>query len=169
MTGAAELAHAAGGLLVAGSDPVAAGLLRPVGELGADVAVGEGQPLGTPLAFGGPYVGLFAVKQAPYVRRWLPGALGRWDWLTAPVRAERLAALRVGVGLVLLFDILYSYLPFLRDYYGPGSLGDPDVFASRFEWPSWHWSVLRWLPADVRARYPELIDVTPVPSARSIR
>ena len=75
VAGAAEKAHGAGGLLVAGADPVAAGLLRPVGELGADVAVGEGQPLGTPLAFGGPYVGLFAVKQAPYVRRWLPGRL----------------------------------------------------------------------------------------------
>jgi glycine dehydrogenase subunit 1 len=72
---AAEKAHGAGALLVAGADPVAAGLLRSVGELGADVAVGEGQPLGTPLAFGGPYVGLFAVKQAPYVRRWLPGRL----------------------------------------------------------------------------------------------
>ena len=46
-----------------------------MGDLGADVAVGEGQPLGTPLAFGGPYVGLFAIKQAPYVRRWLPGRL----------------------------------------------------------------------------------------------
>jgi glycine dehydrogenase subunit 1 len=75
VAGAAERAHVAGGLLVAGTDPVAAGLLRPVGELGADVAVGEGQPLGTPLAFGGPYVGLFAVKQAPWVRRWLPGRL----------------------------------------------------------------------------------------------
>ena len=49
-------------------------------------------------------------------------------------------------GLVLLLDILCTYLPFLRDYYGPGSLADPDVFASRFEWPYWHWSVLRWLP-----------------------
>ncbi|MGH9008876.1 MAG: glycine dehydrogenase, partial [Acidimicrobiia bacterium] len=75
VAGAAEKGHAAGALLVAGADPVAAGVLRPVGELGADVAVGEGQPLGTPLAFGGPYVGLFAVKQAPYVRRWLPGRL----------------------------------------------------------------------------------------------
>jgi glycine dehydrogenase subunit 1 len=72
---AAERAHGAGALCVAGTDPVAAGLLRPVGELGADVAVGEGQPLGTPLAFGGPYVGLFAVKQASWVRRWLPGRL----------------------------------------------------------------------------------------------
>src|SRR5205085_10560480 len=66
VVGAAEKAHAGGALLVAGADPVAAGLLRSVGELGADVAVGEGQPLGTPLAFGGPYVGLFAVTQAPY-------------------------------------------------------------------------------------------------------
>ena len=70
---AADRAHTAGALLVAHADPVAAGVLRPVGELGADVAVGEGQPLGTPLAFGGPYVGLFACRQAAYVRRWLPG------------------------------------------------------------------------------------------------
>jgi len=75
VAGAAERARAVGGLLVAGADPVAAGLLRSVGDLGADVAVGEGQPLGTPLSFGGPYVGLFAVKQAPWVRRWLPGRL----------------------------------------------------------------------------------------------
>jgi glycine cleavage system P protein (glycine dehydrogenase) subunit 1 len=75
VTGAAARAHAAGALLVASADPVAAGVLRPVGEQGADVAVGEGQPLGTPLAFGGPYVGLFACRQAPFVRRWLPGRL----------------------------------------------------------------------------------------------
>jgi hypothetical protein len=80
------------------------------------------------------------------VRPWLPGALGRWAWLTAPIRAERLAALRIGVGLVLLLDIVATYLPYLRDYYGPGSLADPDVFASRFAAPFWHWSVLRGLP-----------------------
>jgi glycine dehydrogenase subunit 1 len=72
---AARRAHDAGALLVAYADPVAAGLLRSVGSLGADVAVGEGQPFGTPLGFGGPYVGLFATRQAPYVRRWLPGRL----------------------------------------------------------------------------------------------
>jgi glycine dehydrogenase subunit 1 len=75
VAGAARQAHAAGALLVAYADPVAAGLLRSVGASGADVAVGEGQPLGTPLAFGGPYVGLFATKEAPFVRRWLPGRL----------------------------------------------------------------------------------------------
>ncbi|MBV8950802.1 MAG: aminomethyl-transferring glycine dehydrogenase subunit GcvPA [Actinobacteria bacterium] len=72
---AARRAHDAGALLVAHADPVAAGLLRPVGSLGADVAVGEGQPFGTPLGFGGPYVGLFATRHAAYVRRWLPGRL----------------------------------------------------------------------------------------------
>ena len=54
-------------------DPVAAGLLRTPGEQGADVAVAEGQPLGTPLAFGGPYLGMFAVA-SQHVRR-LPGRL----------------------------------------------------------------------------------------------
>jgi glycine dehydrogenase subunit 1 len=72
---AAARARAAGALLVAYADPVASGLLRSVGSLGADVAVGEGQPLGSPLSFGGPYLGLFACKQAAHVRRWLPGRL----------------------------------------------------------------------------------------------
>ena len=66
-------AEQAGALLVCVFDPVAAGLLRTPGQQGADVAVAEGQPLGTPLAFGGPYLGMFAV--APdHVRR-LPGRL----------------------------------------------------------------------------------------------
>jgi glycine dehydrogenase subunit 1 len=59
-------------LLVA-IDPVAAGLLRTAGEEGADVVVGEGQPFGTPLSFGGPYLGLFACRME-HVRR-LPGRL----------------------------------------------------------------------------------------------
>jgi glycine dehydrogenase subunit 1 len=58
---------------VVAADPVAAGLLRSPGECGADVVVGEGQPLGTALSFGGPYLGLFAVAQK-HVRR-LPGRL----------------------------------------------------------------------------------------------
>ncbi|MDQ6783477.1 MAG: aminomethyl-transferring glycine dehydrogenase subunit GcvPA [Actinomycetota bacterium] len=60
-------------LLLAGFDPVSVGLLRAPGDLGADVAVGEGQPFGTPLSFGGPYLGLFACRQE-HVRR-LPGRL----------------------------------------------------------------------------------------------
>jgi hypothetical protein len=76
----------------------------------------------------------------------LPRPLDRWEWMTAPIRAERLAALRVAVGLVLLLDILGTYLPRFDDFFGPGSLSSPDVFASRFEGPYWYWSVLRWLP-----------------------
>lgn len=73
LTQAREAADRAGAALVAVFDPVSAGLLRTPGEQGADVAVAEGQPLGTPLAFGGPYLGMFAVANE-HVRR-LPGRL----------------------------------------------------------------------------------------------
>src|SRR4051794_23105861 len=70
---ARRVADAHGALLLVAFDPVAAGLLRTPGSYGADVVVGEGQPFGTPLSFGGPYLGLFACKQEN-VRR-LPGRL----------------------------------------------------------------------------------------------
>ena len=63
----------AGALLIAAFDPVASGLLRSAGQQGADVAVAEGQPFGSRLAFGGPYLGMMAAAQA-HVRR-LPGRL----------------------------------------------------------------------------------------------
>jgi glycine dehydrogenase subunit 1 len=70
---ARRICDATGALLVVAADPVAAAVLRSPGECGADVVVGEGQPLGTVLSFGGPYLGLFAVAQQ-HVRR-LPGRL----------------------------------------------------------------------------------------------
>jgi glycine dehydrogenase subunit 1 len=70
---ARRVATGAGALLVVCADPVAAGLLRTPGSQGADVVVGEGQPLGTPLSFGGPYLGLFACG-LDQVRR-VPGRL----------------------------------------------------------------------------------------------
>jgi glycine dehydrogenase subunit 1 len=62
-----------GALLVVCFDPICAGVLRSPGDWGADVVVGEGQALGMPLSFGGPYLGLFACA-FEHVRR-LPGRL----------------------------------------------------------------------------------------------
>jgi glycine cleavage system P protein (glycine dehydrogenase) subunit 1 len=73
LAAAAETARRTGALLLVAADPVAAGLLRSPGSYGADVVVGEGQPFGTPLSFGGPYLGLFACRRE-HVRR-LPGRL----------------------------------------------------------------------------------------------
>jgi glycine dehydrogenase subunit 1 len=70
---AAELAHGAGALLIVVSDPVNLGVLEAPGRQGADIVVGEGQGLGVPLSFGGPYLGVFAARQE-FVRR-LPGRL----------------------------------------------------------------------------------------------
>lgn len=64
----AKVAHASGALFCVVTNPVALGLLQPPGAFGADIVVGEGQPLGVPLSFGGPYVGFFATKQ-DYVRK----------------------------------------------------------------------------------------------------
>ncbi len=63
-----ETAHSAGGLSVVSCDPIAAGMFRPPGDYGADIVTGEGQPLGIPPSYGGPYVGLFATKQE-YIRQ----------------------------------------------------------------------------------------------------
>ncbi len=59
--------------LVVVADPVALAILRPPGELGADIVVGEGQQMGVPLDFGGPYAGFFATRME-YLRR-MPGRL----------------------------------------------------------------------------------------------
>ncbi len=70
----AEKAHAVGALLIAVfTEPVALGLIKSPGEMGADIVVGEGQGLGVGLNFGGPYVGLFATRQK--LVRQMPGRL----------------------------------------------------------------------------------------------
>jgi len=69
----AQLAHTQGSLLVVMVDPHSLGLLLPPGAYGADIAVGEGQALGNPLSFGGPYLGFFATKK-DYMRK-MPGRI----------------------------------------------------------------------------------------------
>ena len=70
----AEACHAAGALLiVVVTEVVSLGLMKPPGEMGADIVVGEGQSIGNGLNFGGPYVGLFATREK-YMRQ-MPGRL----------------------------------------------------------------------------------------------
>ncbi|PSR24198.1 MAG: aminomethyl-transferring glycine dehydrogenase [Sulfobacillus acidophilus] len=71
--GAVQMAHDVGALAIVAVDPVAMAVLKPPGEMGADVVVGEGQPLGNHLSYGGPTFGFFAVQE-PLVRK-LPGRL----------------------------------------------------------------------------------------------
>ncbi len=69
------IAHSKGALAAAGIDPLLAALIKPPGELGADLVVGEGQHLGSPMSFGGPSLGIFAVRMDIRFVRQLPGRL----------------------------------------------------------------------------------------------
>ena len=92
-----KIAHDAGALLVQSFDPISLGLLKRPADLGADVAVAEGQSLGTPMLYGGPYLGIMACKEA-FVRR-MPGRIagqtvdrrGRRCWvLTLQTREQHI-------------------------------------------------------------------------------
>lgn len=73
LTGLADAVHAKGALLVEYCDPSALAVLKTPAEWGADVAVGDGQTLGIPLCYGGPYVGFMACR-SEYMRK-LPGRI----------------------------------------------------------------------------------------------
>jgi len=73
--GVGEIAHEKGALFITGVYPIALGLLKSPGELGADIAVGEGQSLGLGLNYGGPYLGVFATRFDMNLVRQMPGRI----------------------------------------------------------------------------------------------
>jgi glycine dehydrogenase subunit 1 len=99
MADLAAAVHRVGGVCIAVFDPISLGILRRPGDCGVDIAVAEGQGLGIPLGYGGPYLGILACRDEPaYVRR-LPGRLvgqttdrhGRRCWvLTLQTREQHI-------------------------------------------------------------------------------
>jgi glycine dehydrogenase subunit 1 len=92
-----DAAHKVGALFVAGFDPIGVGLLKRPGDCGADIAIAEGQGLGVPLGYGGPYLGILACREE-FVRK-IPGRLvgqttdrnGRRCWvLTLQTREQHI-------------------------------------------------------------------------------
>jgi len=82
--GLAEAVQAVGAVLIVVSDPISLGLFQPPGAYGADVVVADGQPLGIPLSFGGPHLGIFATRKK-HVRR----LVGRLVGETVDVEGRR--------------------------------------------------------------------------------
>ncbi|MDX1963960.1 MAG: aminomethyl-transferring glycine dehydrogenase subunit GcvPA [Pirellulales bacterium] len=68
-----QIAHARGAMYIVSFDPISLGLLQRPGDYGADIAIAEGQSLGTPLQYGGPYLGIMACREE-FVRR-MPGRI----------------------------------------------------------------------------------------------
>jgi glycine dehydrogenase subunit 1 len=70
-----EIVHEYGSLFIVGVDPTSLGILQPPGKYGADIVIGEGQPLGNYMNYGGPLLGIFACRNNPQLIRQLPGRI----------------------------------------------------------------------------------------------
>jgi glycine dehydrogenase subunit 1 len=70
-----SITHESGSLLIVGVDPTSLGVIRPPGDYGADIAIGEGQPLGNHMNFGGPLLGIFSCRDDQKVVRQMPGRI----------------------------------------------------------------------------------------------
>jgi len=72
---ASEIVHDSDGLFIVGVDPTSLGVLRPPGDYGADIVIGEGQPLGNYMNAGGPLLGIFACRDEASIMRQMPGRI----------------------------------------------------------------------------------------------
>ncbi len=85
-----RIVHQHNAFLIVSTDPVSLGILKPPGSLGADIVVGEGQPLGNPMSFGGPFLGFFAVTG-----RWIRKMPGRVVGVTSDKHGKRAYTLTI--------------------------------------------------------------------------
>jgi hypothetical protein len=85
------------------------------------------------------------------LKPWFPWPLSRWRWLNEPVRAERLAALRIGVAVLTVLDVLLTFLPISADIAGRDGIMNPTLLAEHFN-RSQRWSLLAQVsePGEVR-------------------
>jgi glycine dehydrogenase subunit 1 len=83
----AEIAHDNGALFIVGVDPLSLGVLKAPGEYGVDIVIGEGQPLGNHMNYGGPLLGLFACKGETELIRQMPG---RVIGMTTTLKGDKL-------------------------------------------------------------------------------
>src|SRR3954471_7696740 len=133
-----KIAHDAGALLVQSFDPISLGLLKRPADLGADVAVAEGQSLGTPMLYGGPYLGIMACKEA-FVRR-MPGRIagqtvdrrGRRCWvLTLQTREQHIRREKATSNICTNQGLLALRASIYLAALGPGGLREAAELSTR--------------------------------------
>jgi len=163
-----EAAHAQGTLVCVAANPTALALLKTPGEMGADIVVGEGQPLGIPLAYGGPYLGFFTTRKQ-YIHKMAGRLVGetidnrgqRAYVLTLTAREQHIKRERAtsnicsSQGLMALAAAVYlslvgkrglrqvAELCYQRAHYAADQLGKIKGYGLQFPAPFFHEFVLR--------------------------
>ena len=173
-----RVTHDAGAMLIVSFDPISLGLLRRPGDMGADVVVAEGQSLGTPMSYGGAYLGIMACRER-FVRR-LPGRIagqtvdrrGRRCWvLTLQTREQHIrrekatSNICTNQGLYALRASVYlatmgprglrqaAELCLRKAHYAAGRITDDERFGRAFDGPIFKELVIR----DHHGRVAELL------------